>query len=150
MTTQNALAEIMQRPYTRIVVPAEEGGFVAEVLEFEGCFAEGDSPEEVMTELEGAMRDWIELALEAGQPIPEPLGAREYSGRLVLRMPSSLHERAARRAAIEGVSLNQLLTTAIAGYLGPGQQIDQLADAIAERLRASEHVAAAPRFTLRA
>jgi hypothetical protein len=48
------------------------------------------------------------------------LSDREYppgprSGRLLLRMPSSLHEDVAQAAAAEGVSLNQFICTTLAG-----------------------------------
>jgi hypothetical protein len=37
------------------------------------------------------------------------------SGRLLLRMPSSLHEDVVRAAAAEGVSLNSFICTTLAG-----------------------------------
>ncbi|MBM4416430.1 MAG: type II toxin-antitoxin system HicB family antitoxin [Chloroflexi bacterium] len=114
----SAVDELLRAPFARVLVPVEEGGFVAQVLELEGCFAQGDTPDEAMAELQGAMRDWLDAAIAAGQSIPTPLGLKEYSGRLVLRIPPTLHERAAQRAALEHVSLNQLLLTAVAMYLG--------------------------------
>jgi predicted HicB family RNase H-like nuclease len=49
-----------------------------------------------------------------GEAIPEPLGLRQYSGRLVLRLPKALHREAVIRAAEEGVSLNQYLLARLA------------------------------------
>ncbi len=112
------IEQIMSRPYARTLTPAEEGGYTASVLEFEGCFAEGDTADEAIGELEGAMRDWLAAAIRQGQPIPSPFATREFSGRMLVRMPRSLHERAARRAVVEGVSLNYLLVTAVASFLG--------------------------------
>jgi hypothetical protein len=40
--------------------------------------------------------------------------AGSYSGRLLLRMPRSLHEELARASDREGVSLNQFITSALA------------------------------------
>jgi predicted HicB family RNase H-like nuclease len=37
------------------------------------------------------------------------------SGRLLVRMPPALHEQLARLAAEQGVSLNQLVVTLLAG-----------------------------------
>jgi hypothetical protein len=37
------------------------------------------------------------------------------SGRLLLRMPSTLHEDVARAAAAEGISLNQFICSTLAG-----------------------------------
>lgn len=39
----------------------------------------------------------------------------DYSGRLLVRMPPALHAELARRAAEQGVSLNQLVVTLLAG-----------------------------------
>ncbi len=54
-----------------------------------------------------AMEGWIETKLENGFPVPMPLGADNYSGKFVLRLPKSLHARLAVEATREGVSLNQ-------------------------------------------
>lgn len=128
--------DILARPYTRILVPAEEGGYTASVLELDGCIAEGDTANEAMSELAGAMRDWVEAAVREGQSIPAPFAAREFSGRTLVRMPRSLHERATRQAAIEGVSLNALLVTAIAYHLGvESRPSDTLRDRFKGRVR---------------
>ena len=49
------------------------------------------------------------------------LERREYSGRVHLRMPRSLHRDLARRAEQEGVSLNQVIVTALARSVGAEQ-----------------------------
>lgn len=41
-----------------------------------------------------------------------------YSGRLLLRMPASLHEELARASDRDGVSLNQFITSVLAGAVG--------------------------------
>ena len=46
------------------------------------------------------------------------LERREYSGKVHLRMPRGLHRDLARRAEQEGVSLNQLIVTALARSVG--------------------------------
>lgn len=47
--------------------------------------------------------------------LPSP---REYSGKVNLRMPKSLHRDLAHRAQQEGVSLNQMIVTALARSVG--------------------------------
>jgi len=42
------------------------------------------------------------------------LATRDYSGKLMLRLPKALHRNAAMRAAEEGVSLNQYLLSLLA------------------------------------
>lgn len=112
-----ALAPYMEKPYHRII-RHDDGGYAAEVLELPGCFSSGDTPEEAIANLSEAMEIWLSSELDAGHEIPEPIDEDRYAGRVSLRLTPSLHRRATVAAAIEGVSLNRLLSTAIAVYLG--------------------------------
>lgn len=112
------IARALKAPYTRIFHAEEEGGFSAEVLEFPGCYSSGDDASEAMSNLEEAMAIWIEDQLHQGQVIPPPLVNQEHSGRVTLRLPPSLHERAAVYAAVEDVSLNRFFAMAIAQAVG--------------------------------
>ena len=67
-----------------------------------------------LANLTDAMTGWLESVLLAGQPVPEPLNETTYSGKYALRMPKSLHQRLAKQAEREGVSLNQWLVTLLA------------------------------------
>jgi hypothetical protein len=58
-----------------------------------------------------------EAPREAGEPKPRQR-ASSYSGRLLLRMPASLHQELARASDRDGVSLNQFITSALAGAVG--------------------------------
>jgi predicted HicB family RNase H-like nuclease len=44
----------------------------------------------------------------SGEPVPEPLSIRQYSGKFMLRIPPELHRRLAIEAAEDGISLNRL------------------------------------------
>jgi predicted RNase H-like HicB family nuclease len=54
----------------------EDGVFVAEVPELPGCTAHGNSLEEAVKNVQDSMKLWIEVAMEFGDPIPEPQGRR--------------------------------------------------------------------------
>jgi len=54
------------------------------------------------------------VALEEGREIPEPKSATSHSGRLLLRMPKTLHAELTRASEREGVSLNQFITDVLA------------------------------------
>lgn len=65
--------------------------------------------------------DTIEHSLiemrEKGKEIPQPIVIDDnYSGRVTLRIPRSLHQYLASAAEIEGVSLNTLMTCALSSY----------------------------------
>jgi antitoxin HicB len=110
--------EYLKEPYTRVLVPDETGGYNAEVLEFPGCFAEGDTIDEAYRELEDAAESWIEVRLDRGQEVPPPFSTLDYSGNISLRLPRTIHKRAAILAERDRVSLNSFLMSAIAYRVG--------------------------------
>lgn len=52
--------------------PEEGGGFLATVQDLPGCMSDGDSPQQAIVSVQDAIDSWIEAALEAGRPVPEP------------------------------------------------------------------------------
>lgn len=111
--------DYLKNPYARILIPdAETGTYAALIREFPGCVAQGNTIEESFSRLEAAAASWIQSCLDAGLPIPEPLADRKYSGKVVLRLPRHLHQKAAEMAETEKTSLNTLLVAAVANYVG--------------------------------
>ena len=53
-----------------------DSAFVAEVPEFPGCMAYGDTLDSALRNVNQAMGLWIDTAKEFGDPIPEPKGER--------------------------------------------------------------------------
>ncbi|MGO8694697.1 MAG: type II toxin-antitoxin system HicB family antitoxin [Rectinemataceae bacterium] len=87
----------------------EDGVYIARCLEFPSLLAHGASPEAALSELRSVVFAVVEDMTKTGESVPEPLGSKVYSGKLVLRLPKELHRGVAIRAAEEGVSLNQYL-----------------------------------------
>ncbi len=58
------------RKYTVLVHEAEEGGYWAEVEELPGCFASGDTLDELEADVRGAIETYIAALKEMGQPVP--------------------------------------------------------------------------------
>jgi predicted RNase H-like HicB family nuclease len=111
--------EILSAPYSRVVVPdPETKTFTARILEFPGCVAQGDSVEEAYERLQSAAKSWVEAALDLGQKIPDPLEEQIYSGRVLVRLPKSLHRQATEAARRDATSLNQFIVTAVAERVG--------------------------------
>ncbi len=111
-------AAYLGKPYGRVVTPESDGSFHAEILEFPGCIAIGDEPAEALANLEEVAASWLEATIEKGQDVPEPQDASGFSGKLVLRLPKSLHRKAARQAARDNVSLNQFIVASVAEQVG--------------------------------
>jgi len=118
MTRPTKADAYLKRPYQRILLPAEEGGYTAKIAEFPGCVTEGDTAAQALRRLESAAESWIEAVIDTGQSVPEPMAEQEYSGKLMLRLSRSLHRRAAEIAHAEGVSLNQFIVTTLAERVG--------------------------------
>jgi antitoxin HicB len=104
--------------YPKTVRLDEEGSYVVEVPDLPGCAADGETPDEAFSNLRDAMHAWIASRLAAGLDVPEPRTETYYSGRLLLRMPKSLHESLARMAEVENVSLNQYLVSLLSAAAG--------------------------------
>jgi antitoxin HicB len=108
-------------PYHVTLVRDAEGngsGWVAGVEELPGCASQGGTPDEAVNGLQQAMAAWITGALQDGREVPEPKTAEEHSGRLLLRMPRTLHAELTRIAEREAVSLNQFITDALSSAVG--------------------------------
>ncbi len=93
----------------------------------------GETIEAANQDLEDAIESWVELELERGHDIPEPLVLDAYPGRMQVRIPPSLHRRAQLVAHLEGVSLNRLMSEGIALVVGERASGAQLAATDARR-----------------
>jgi predicted HicB family RNase H-like nuclease len=51
---------------------------------------------------------------ENGEPVPEPIAARKFSGKFMVRVPPEVHRHLALEAAESGVSLNRLASVKLA------------------------------------
>jgi antitoxin HicB len=94
-----------------------EDGVAAWLPDLPGCITQGDTVEEALENVADAKRAWLETALNRGVDIPLPGHAREYSGKLLLRMARTLHRALSEKAEKEGVSLNQYITYLLADAL---------------------------------
>ena len=107
-------------PYTIILEVWDDGDgeyYVARVAELPHCIIHGDTPQEAIAEIEEVKLDWIKSNLVRGLKVPEPT-SRKHSGQIRLRIPPSLHRLLSDRAAVEGISLNQYMTSALASSVG--------------------------------
>jgi RNA polymerase sigma-B factor len=92
---------------------AEGHEWTAQAEELPDCQAHGDTAEEAIRGIEAAIEEWIDDAEAQGREVPDPRTAASYSGRLMLRMPRSLHAELSGTAEREGVSLNQFIASSL-------------------------------------
>jgi antitoxin HicB len=120
-TAGSTLERYLELPYHVTLVRDPDGngaGWRAGVEELPGCSSHGSTPDEAVNGIRQAMAAWITGALQEGRDVPEPKPVEEHSGRLLLRMPRTLHADLTRLAEREGVSLNQFITDALASVVG--------------------------------
>ena len=110
------LERYLMLPYTRELVPEDDGTWYARILELPGCMSVGDTQAEALTNLDDAMSAWIGSKLEDREHIPEPTGT--FSGRFVVRVPKTLHRDLVKAANRNGISLNQFVATTLAQAVG--------------------------------
>lgn len=90
----------------------EDKAYLARVPAIRNCVAHGESVEDAVREVQVAAGLMLEVL---GEDAPPPDAVSEYSGNIRLRLPRTLHAELARRADAEGVSLNALMVTLLAG-----------------------------------
>ena len=95
----------------------EDEGFIAVARDLPGCSAFGETQLEALDELQHAVAAWISAAEAVGNPVPAPSqrsAEPTHSGKLLVRLPKSLHSKLARQAEEEEVSLNQYVVCLLA------------------------------------
>ena len=112
------------------LVYEDDSTWNAQVEELPGCEGRGATPDEAVRAAEAAMERWIADATAAHREIPKPRAAPSHSGRLMVRMPPSLHAELSQAAQREEVSLNQFITGALASAVrwrasGGAEQTDE-------------------------
>ena len=137
---------VPQAPAHRISlvrVTDESGdGWLAQVEDFPQLSARAQSPEEA------ARRAWEAIEASFEQPLAGVADgssrlAPTHSGKLLVRMPASLHDELARAAESEGVSLNQLITGVLASSVAWRSAATESADGADRSLRLTRTVLAA-------
>ncbi len=103
--------------YAIVVEPlsdADGGGYLASVPDLPGCMGDGETQEAATADVLAAIPQWIEEARRLGRAIPDQGSSL---GQWRQRVPRTLHKKLKLTAEAEGVSLNQLVSVALADYL---------------------------------
>lgn len=97
-------------PYS---VVEDDGEYFISFPDLPGCMTQVENASEIHAAAQEIKELWIETALENGQRIPEPVG-EEFSGKLLTRLPKTLHRDLAHKAKSEGMSLNAYIVYLLA------------------------------------
>ena len=96
----------------------EGGGYLISFPDFAECISDGESVDEAIENGLDALKATIAALKSKKLPVPAPNSGGVASGKLVARVPKTVHAQLATRARAEGVSLNALVLTFIAQGLG--------------------------------
>jgi len=113
------VARYMALPYRIELIPGETA-WVASIPDLPGRLSQGRTPADALEHIREAQELWIEGAITDGLPIPTPSSEneKEYSGRLLIRIPADVHRDLARVAEEQRVSINLYVATALARAVG--------------------------------
>jgi antitoxin HicB len=111
---RKTLEEYLALEYTFTVEADPDGGYVISFPDLPGCLTDVDDLGEIPSTVEEVRTLWLETAYEQGIDIPLPSYPEEVGGKILLRLPKSLHRRLIKQAGREGVSLNQYAVSILA------------------------------------
>ena len=103
----------------KVFYSKEDQGYIATIPDLPGCSAFGETEDEALKEIHVASDLWLEVARKEGRPIPQATPAEgEASGKVLARIPRSLHRALGEKAKDEGISLNQYISYLLAKGIG--------------------------------
>ena len=101
------------------VAEGKESYWVAEHPELPGCKTHGATREKTLANLDEARVAWIEAMLSSGEIVPKPEPSESgCSGKILVRIPKTLHQKIVQRARADEVSINQEINYLITSGLG--------------------------------
>jgi len=92
----------------RVTWSEEDNEYVGLCAEFPSLSWLELSPEEALKGIRQTVAQVVADLEASGEPVPEPIAVKKYSGKFMVRIPPDLHRRLAIEAAESGISLNRL------------------------------------------
>lgn len=98
----------------RVIWSAEDEEFVGTCAEFPRLSWLAETQGEALVGICDLVADVIEDLVSNGEPVPQPVSERKFSGKFQVRISPMLHRELAIKAAEENISLNRLIGTKLA------------------------------------
>ncbi len=92
----------------RVLWSEEDGEYIGLCAEFPSLSWLASDQEKALKGIRQVVADVVTDLNENGEPVPEPLGMRNYSGHFMVRVTPELHRQLVIEAAESRVSLNRL------------------------------------------
>ena len=94
----------------RVTWSEEDHEHVGLCAEFPSLSWLAETPEAALKGIRKLVAEVVVDMRAQGEPLPEPLAAKDYSGKFMVRVPPEVHRRLAIEAAEARVSLNRLVS----------------------------------------
>ena len=98
----------------RVTWSEEDKEYVGLCAEFSSLSWLARTPEAALKGIRKVVADVVKDMQDNGEPLPEPIASRQYSGKFMVRVPPEVHRRLVIQAAESGVSLNRLASSKLA------------------------------------
>lgn len=95
----------------RVTWSEEDEEHVGLCAEFPSLSWLDSSPEKTLVGIRRLVKEVLTDMNSEGEPIPEPIALKSYSGKFMVRVPPETHRMLAVQAAESGVSLNRLVSS---------------------------------------
>ena len=105
------MAKKVDRYTYRVTWSEEDREYVGLCAEFPSLSWLDKSQEKALLGIRKVVAETVTDLKRAKEPVPEPLSARPYSGKFMVRVPPEVHRMLAMKAAESGVSLNRLVSS---------------------------------------
>ena len=92
----------------RITWSEEDGEYVGLCAEFPSLSWLARTPEAALKGIHRLVSKVVADMIQNKEPIPDPIAAKHFSGKFMVRVPPDVHRQLAIQAAEAGVSLNRL------------------------------------------
>ena len=95
----------------RVTWSDDDNEYVGLCAEFSSLSWLAKTPEAALKGIRKVVADAVSDMLDNGEPVPEPIACRRYSGKFMVRVPPDVHRNLVIRATESGVSLNRLASS---------------------------------------
>jgi predicted HicB family RNase H-like nuclease len=95
----------------RVTWSEEDGQYIGLCAEFPSLSWLAGTPAAALAGIRKIVRQVVRDMKSSGEPIPEPLAIKNYSGKFTVRVPPEVHRKLQIQAAESRVSLNRLVSS---------------------------------------
>lgn len=92
----------------RVTWSEEDTEYVGICAEFSSLSWLAETPEAALKGVSKLVHEVIEDLQKNGEPIPEPIATKHFSGKFMIRVPPDVHRQLTIQSLEAGVSLNRL------------------------------------------